>query len=154
MKAIIPEVEQYKLYDKTIAKDVEAIAELGRLNEKEGTTCVGMYYDGSIDTDYVFQMMKIFNSCVKGSVTIYIDTNKKSFKALKQQNTSLNLKKINLFNKTDVLYVVRPGYLKALHKDYFSKERFYTENLMEEIWNAYYRPKTEEEIADELSDLL
>lgn len=148
MKAIIPEVECYKLYDKVIAKDVEAIAELGRLNEKENSTCVGFLYDGSLNTKYIFQIMKIFNSCIKGSVTIYVETNKKTFKELKKQNPSLNLKKINCFNRNNVLYIIRPGYLNSLHKDYFSKDRFYTINLMEDIWYAYYEPKVEEELND------
>ena len=148
MKAIIPEVECYKLYDKVIAKDVEAIAELSRTNQKDNSICVGMLYNESLDTKYIFQVIKIFYNCIRGSVTIYIDTNRRIFKELKKQNPSLNLKKINWFNKNKVLYVIRPGYLKSLHKDSFSKERFYTTDLMEDIWYAYYEPKVEEELND------
>ena len=151
MKAIVPEAERFKLYDNVIAKDIQAIAELGKINGEEKGICVGMYYDDSIDTNYVFQLMKIYANCVKGAVTIYIDTNRKLFNQLKKDNPSLNLKKVNMFNRSDVFYIMRPGYLKSLHKDYFSKERFYSDHLISNIWYAYYEPEDE---FSELEDLL
>jgi len=154
MKAIIPEVEQFKLYDKAIAKDIEAIAELAKFNKEHSAMHIGMVYNNSVKTQYLFQLMKIYNSCVKGCVVIYVEANRKNFKRLKKENPSINLKRINLFNKPKTLYVVDPKYLETLNKDNFSKERFYTDELIFDIWYAYYEPKIEEEVLDEISDLL
>jgi len=144
MKAIIPEIECFKLYDKAIAKAIETIAEFGKLDAKKETTNVGMYYDGGLETKYILQLMKIYNSCVRGSVTIYIDTSKYTFKKLKKQYKDLNLKRIGLLNKNAVSFIMKPNYLKSLYEEWFSKERFYTPYLMEDIWYAYYDNNNQE----------
>ena len=150
MKAIIPSKERYRLYDSVIAKDVETVANFSKYFEDKKNITVGMKYDGGIDTKYIFQIMKIYYNCVKGNVIIYVEAPRKLFKELKEQNKGLKLKKLNIFNKKDILYIMKPSFLKENHKNEFSKERFYTPDLIQDIWYEYYEPSIKEITTDDI----
>ena len=157
MKARIPDAERFRLYDNVIAKDIEAIAETAQYNEKFDETCIGIVYDGSIPSKYVFQMAKIYANCikVKGTMRIFVKCSKKNFNTLKKENPSLDLTKLNFFNGHRILFAINSTYIEVHNHKLFAKKKNYNENIIEDIWNEYYTNITPiEENSDDVRNLL
>lgn len=145
MKARMPSRELYNFYDKVIAKNIEAIAELTRYEEKTNEIYLGIKYDDTIESKFLFQLAKIYCNCVKGRVILFVECSRKNFRELKKQNSSLNLVKLNIFNQYKPIFIIRSKYLQINNKKLFEKEHYYSDDLIEKIWDEYYEVKVEQD---------
>lgn len=143
MNAILSkEYRSYVFYDKALAVGIQGIIESIKINNSDDKVILGLKYDENNKADKtVFQMIKIINATSHNPVELYLQTSRKTFNQLKKEKLSINLKRVNLFTKLKGVYIMKSDYvLYYIKAKYYDKEELYSNQILEQIWDAYYEP--------------
>lgn len=158
MKCALPKThKQYAFYDKALAAGIDCIFELGNIGGEDNRLVLGLKFEDTKADRVVLQMIKIINASTDWNVTLYLNTTKKLYKEIKSKIPSMEIKRVTIFNRHKIFYIMKANYVYQYIKNKFGKNEFFNEQILDEIWDEYYAPHEKderEEGFDELEDLL